>query len=341
MFRLERKELKETVQDRIFLASGIIQFLVVSTLLFIYQFYSFVNTAHIPVSVTLETYDAKLVQKFQESGVSVIVQNGSQRTVYQSAVPADPRFRERVRASFNASNASVSTDVASLFSGFALARIKQATEKRSFEEALEQKGFSYSVEGISGNNVQFLSLAYGLIVPMAILLPPFVLMSLTVQGILLERKKKTLELLLVSPLSDLQIAFAKVVPYALLCLLFSALWLFLVSRTVFLYNLPLLLVVSFFFGALMVSLSVCISSFSASIKEANAWSSLVGMAVPLLVVLPYSSLSEFFPLAVMARLSSSPLAWDSLLPALVLVAASLLSFLAAAYSIRHLRQTAS
>ncbi|MBU1196921.1 ABC transporter permease [Candidatus Micrarchaeota archaeon] len=341
MLPLALRELRETLKDKVFLASAVIQFLVISTLLFIFHFYSILNTATIPVQVTLDEYDEELIHNLQESGVSVIVETSQGRDIYSSNSAPDRRFRYGIEASLNSRTSTIETDVASIYSGFAISRIKEASEAHSFDEALDQYPFEYETQGTTGKDFQFLSLGYGFIVPMAVILPAFVVMSLTVQSILLERKKRIIELVLVSPLSNLDIALAKILPYVAVSGVFSFFWLSLVLQALPLFNFELLLLVSFVFALFMVSLSVIISSFSATVKEANAWSSLAGMIIPFLVVLPYSPFSEYFPLAIMARVAASPLALDSLIPVLVFTAVSALVFGAAVYSIGHLRQTAS
>jgi len=166
-----------------------------------------------------------------------------------------------------------------------------------------------------------------------------VAMSISTQSIFTERKRNTIELLLVSPVSNASIAFYKTAPLVFVSVICSAAWLLLVSTSIPTSNIPLLLVVSFATSLLLVSLSVVISCKSKTVREANAFSSMVGMFVMVLLVLPHNPFSTFTPTSVMARAASNALDIDMLIGAGALLLVALASFAWTLKAVGELRRS--
>ncbi|HLC48574.1 MAG TPA: ABC transporter permease [Candidatus Norongarragalinales archaeon] len=332
-----KKEATDLVTDKVFLISILLQFTIISALLFLYQFYSSINNTNFPVTVELDSYNADLVGRLQENGVNVQVRTPEGLTTYQSGVQPARRLGS-IRVAFNTSSNEVKSDVANVFSGYAISKIRDAAELVSFEQALEKEGVAYEISGTMDGDFAFLPLNYGLIVPIAIILPAFIVMGFTLQGILVERKTKAIELLLVSPISDFQIAQIKVLPYMAVSTLLSVIWLLFISSRVEVLNIWALAAVAAMFSIITVSLSTIISCTASSVKEANAISSLAGMAIPMLGILPYSIFSPFFPTVIMARVSSSHLGMELALTIAVLGFVAAAFFLAAMLAIRNMRR---
>ncbi|NYZ78603.1 ABC transporter permease [Candidatus Micrarchaeota archaeon] len=291
---ITEKEFREILGDRAFLGSIIIQFITISMLLFLYDTYS--EVMHSPnlsgkVTVALDKNNTELISRLEESGVNVIFQNAS------GAV--------KPNAIINTTTGEVKTDPGNIFSGFAIAKINSVSKAISFNEAIQQGNFNYSSQNLAGGNTDFVEMGYGLIVPIALMMPAMVGLSLSIQNILSERKKRTIELLLVSPISDFDIAFAKTAPYILASTLCGAAWLVLVMQKIPVYNIPLLILAELLLSLILVSLSVLISAGARSIQEANVLSSLAGMVFVFSMLLPSSSLSLYLPTILISRISSN------------------------------------
>ncbi len=331
-----KKELKDIATDKVFIISVLLQFTIISALLFLFTFYSTINNTNFPVTVELDKYDADLVGRLTESGVTVKVRGEDGFEIYNSQIRPTGRVGS-VTIAFNSSNNEVSSDVSNIFSGYAISKVRDASEEVSFEQALEEKQFDYEFSGVKEGNYAFLPLSYGIIIPIAIILPAFIVMGFTLQGILVERKTKVIELLLVSPVSDFQIAQIKVIPYILVSAFLSLLWILYISATIQILNPLALVFVAALFSVMTVSISTIISATASSVKEANAFSSLIGMSIPMLGILPYNSLSNYFPTVIMGRVASNALTFDILFSIGVMTLISLLLFALAVYSIRRMR----
>jgi ABC-type Na+ efflux pump permease subunit len=291
---MAEKELREILGDRAFIGSIIIQFITISMLLFLYDTYS--EVMHSPnlngrVTVAVDANNTELISRLEESGVRVILQNGS--------------GAEKPNAFINTTSGEVKTDPGNIFSGFAIAKINSVSQAISFDEALQKNNFNYSSENLAGGNTDFVEMGYGLIVPIALVMPAMVGLSLSIQNILSERKRRTVELLLVSPISDLDIAFAKTAPYALSSTVCGAAWLVVIMQKIPVYNIPLLILAELLLSVILVSLSVLISASARSIQEANALSSLAGMVFVFSILLPGSSFSLYLPTILISRISSN------------------------------------
>jgi len=331
--KIFEKETKEIVRDKVFIVSIFVQFIIIGALLFLYVFYSQINVASIPVVVTIDQPDAELIKSLRESGASVVVSN---QLAPEPNEPGLPRSRN-VNAYLNTTTGEIRTDVSNIYSGFALSRIRDATDELSFEEALEREGITYEASRVGTGNYGFLSMGYGLITPMAIILPAFVVMAFTLQSILIERKRKTIELLLVSPISDFKLTLSKIAPYAIVSTLLSIVWLLMVGRVFSLQNFPLLVIVSFIFSFLLVSASTLISTRAGSVREANAISSLIGMGVPMLAVLPNSPLTIYFPTVIISRIASNAIELEIIWTVIVFAALAIILFLITVKAVKRMR----
>jgi ABC-type Na+ efflux pump permease subunit len=327
---LTEKEFREILGDRAFLGSIIVQFITISMLLFLYDTYS--EVMHSPnlssrVTVALDKNNTELINRLEGSGVNVVLENAS------GAV--------KPNAFINTTTGEVKTDPGNIFSGFAIAKINSVSEAISFDEAIRQGNFSYSSQSLAGGNTDFVEMGYGLIVPIALMMPAMVSLSLSIQNILSERKKRTVELLLVSPISDFDIAFAKSAPYVLASTLSGAAWLLLVMQKIPVYNIPLLILAELLISLVLVSLSVLISASARSIQEANVLSSLVGMIFVFSMLLPSSSLSFYLPTILISRISSN-FPDEEIVAGLVLLAAlGMLCFWLAVKGVGRMRKSYS
>ncbi|MFH1470228.1 MAG: ABC transporter permease subunit, partial [Candidatus Micrarchaeota archaeon] len=331
-----KKEFGEILMDRAFLFSILIQFILISMLLFIYVSYSQISKANVPITVSINSNETALIQNLQDAGVRVLVINGSNDTSPPVPRAATPN---NAVAAIDTSSKTVKTDTSSILSGFAIAKIKSVSEKVSFDEALASKNFDFTVERSFDGAAEFVQMGYGMLIPICIILPAVVAMSISTQSIFTERKRNTIELLLVSPIPNSSIAFYKTAPLVLVSVLCSAAWLILVSTSIPTSNIPLLLVVSFATSLLLVSLSVVISCKSKTVREANAFSSMVGMFVMVLLVLPHNPFSTFTPTSVMARAASNALDTDMLIGAGLLLMLALASFAWTLRAVGELRRS--
>ncbi|MFH0972072.1 MAG: ABC transporter permease [Candidatus Micrarchaeota archaeon] len=331
------KELKDLVTDRVFIISVLLQFTIISALLFLYTFYSTINNTNLAVTVQIDKYDQELINRLMESGARVQVQTPEGIKVYGNLSGNRLNRVGRVNIAYNTSTNEVKSDASNIFSGYAISKIRDAADELSFDQALVSEKFSYTVEDVEDGNFAFLPISYGIIIPIALILPAFIIMGFTLQGILVERKTKVIELLLVSPISDFQIAQIKIVPYIFASTLLSILWLLLIGIRIEYQNFALLGLISFLFSMLIISISTIISCTASSVKEANALSSIFGMTVPMLGILPYNALSIYFPTAIMARIASSRVNDELLLTIGVFAIAAMACFVWAVNAIRKMR----
>jgi ABC-2 type transport system permease protein len=326
--KLIEKELREILGDRAFLGSVIIQFITVSMLLFLYDTYSEVmHSPNLKVTVAVDKNNTELINRLEESGVRVIL--GSEEGI------------EKPNAVINTSTGEIKTDPGNIFSGFAIAKISSVSKAISFDEALEKGNFNYSSKNLAGGNTDFIQMGYGLIVPIAIVMPAMVGLSLSIQNILSERKKRTIELLLVSPISDFDIAFAKTAPYVISSAVCGTAWLVIVMQKIPLYNTPLLILTELLLSLMLVSLSVLISASARSIEEANVLSSLAGMTFVFSILLPSSSLSLYLPTILISRISSNFPDEGIVTGLVLLILMSLLCFWLAVKGVERMRRSYS
>jgi ABC-type Na+ efflux pump permease subunit len=328
--KLAEKELREIIGDRAFLGSIVIQFITISMLLFMYTTYS--DIMHSPnlsnrVTVAVDKNDTELITRLQDSGVKVVIGN-------ESGV-------ERPNAFINTTSGEVKTDPGNLFSGFAIAKINSVSKAISFDEAIQNANFSYSSENLAGGSTDFVEMGYGLIVPIALVMPAMVGLSLSIQNILSERKKRTIELLLVSPISDFDIAFAKTAPYVLSSTICGAAWLVIVMQRIPVYNIPLLILAELLLSLILVSISVLISASARSIQEANVLSSLAGMIFVFSILLPSSYASLYLPTILISRISSNFPDEGIIIGLALLAAAGLLCFWLAVKGVGRMRESYS
>jgi len=326
--KLIERELGEIARDRAFLGSILIQFITISMLLFLYDTYSqLMHSPNLKVTISVDTNDSTLISRLEESGVRVVLANES--TV------------ERVNAVLNTSSGEIKTDPSNIFSGFAIAKISSVSKEVSFDEALVKNNFSYSSAGLAGGNTDFVQMGYGLIIPIAVVMPAMVGLSLSIQNILSERKRRTIELLLVSPISDFDLAFSKTAPYVLSSTVCGVAWIAVVAQKIPVYNPLLLVLAELFLSLLLVSLSVIISSLARSMQEANVLSSLSGMALVLSILLPTSSASAYLPTVLIARISSNYPDEGIAVGMLMLAVLSCTCFWLAVRSVRRMRRSYS
>ncbi len=322
--------------DRAFLFSIVVQFILISMLLFIYVSYSQISKTQVPITVTINSNQTDLIKSLETSGVRVLVVN----TTDGAPPPVPSTFSPNsAAAAIDTEAKTVKTDPSNIMSGFAIAKIKSVSEKVSFDEALAAHNFDFQVERNFDGTAEFVQMGYGMLIPICIILPAVVAMSISTQSIFTERKRNTIELLLVSPISNSSIAFYKTVPLVLVSVICSAAWLLLVSWQIPTSNIPLLLLVSFAISLLLVALSVVISCKSKTVREANAFSSVVGMLVMVSMVLPYNPLTVYTPISVMARAASNALDFEMLAGTGVILLAALLSYLWAMRAVGELRRS--
>jgi ABC-type Na+ efflux pump permease subunit len=345
---LAKKEFNEMLMDRAFLFSIVVQFILVSMLLFIYVSYSQISKTNVPITVTINSNETELISSLKDSGVNVIVTEGGEN-------PAIPKTfsPNAAAAAIDTSAKTVKTDPSNIMSGFAIAKIKSASEKVSFDQALSNNNFTYSEDRVFQGSAEFVQMGYGMLIPICIILPAVVAMSISTSSIFTERKRNTIELLLVSPITNLSLTLYKVFPLVGVSVVCSLAWLLLVSTAipissssisafgfeVFVSNIWLLLAVSFSISVLMVSLSVVVSCKSKTVREANAFSSIVGMFIMVSLVLPYNPLVVYTPTSVMARAASSVLDNEMLIGSAALAFVAFLSFLWAKRAVGELRES--
>lgn len=332
---LVKKEVREIGMDRAFLFSILVQFLLVSMLLFIYSSYSHILTTEVPVIITIDSNETALIEELEGSGAKVVLvePGGNSREPPRSTVP------NTAVAAIDTNSGAVRADSSNIMSGFAIAKIKSVSEKVSFEEALAENNFDFQVERNFEGSAEFIQMGYGILIPICIILPAIVAMSISTQSIFSERKRNTIELLLVSPISDNSIAVYKVFPLVAISVLCSAAWLIMVSWQIPTSNFPILLAVSFFLSLLLVSLSVVFSCKSKTVREANAMSSVAGMFAMVSLVLPYSPLVIYSPTTVMARAASNALDAEMLIGAAILGVLALLAYAASLRAVGDLRRS--
>ncbi|MFH0817714.1 MAG: ABC transporter permease subunit [Candidatus Micrarchaeota archaeon] len=333
---LAKKEFGEMWMDRAFLFSIVVQFILISMLLFIYVSYSQISKANISVTVSINSNQTDLIKSLESSGVKVVIVNTS-----TGAPPPIPGIiaPNTAVAAIDTDAKTVKTDPSNIMSGIAIAKIKAVSEKVSFDEALAEHNFDFKVERNFEGSAEFVQMGYGMLIPICIILPAVVAMSISTSSIFTERKRNTIELLLVSPISNASIAFYKTAPLVLVSVLCAAAWLTIVSWQIPTSNIPLLLLVSFAISIAFVSLSVVISCKSKTVREANALSSVVGMLIMVSMVIPYHQLVIYTPTSVMARAASNALDSDMLIGTGIMLIAGFLAYLWAMKAVGELRRS--
>ncbi len=331
---LARKEFGEILMDRAFLFSILVQFILISMLLFVYASYSQISKAKVPITVSISSNDTELIKNLESSGVNVVVVPADQG---QGIAAPQTYAPNAASAAIDTQTRTVKTDPSNIMSGFAIAKIKSVSEKVSFDEALAASNFDFRVERNFEGAAEFVQMGYGMLIPICLILPAVVAMSISTQSIFIERKRNTIELLLVSPISNGSITFYKVAPLVLVSVLCSIAWLLLVSLQIPVSNFPLLIFVSFALSVLMVSASVIVSCKSKTVREANAFSSVVGMFVMISLVLPYNPISMYTPTSVMARAASNALDTEMVIGALAIGLIGLFTYLWAMKAVGELR----
>ncbi len=331
---LIKKELGEIGMDRAFLFSIFVQFLLISMLLFIYASYSQILTAEIPVTIAINSNETDLIEELEESGAKVIlVDEGRNRGIPRTISP------NTAVASIDTEEKTVKSDPSNIMSGFAIAKIKSVSEKVSFDQALEKNNFMFDVDRSFEGSAEFIQMGYGILIPICIILPAIVVMSISTQSIFIERKRNTIELLLVSPISNNAIAVYKVFPLVGVSVLCAFAWLLLVSLQIPTANIQLLLLVSFFLSLFLVSMSVVFSCKSKTVREANALSSVAGMFAMVSLVMPYSPAVLYSPTSVMARAASNTLDTEMIMGTAALGAVSLIAYWFALRAVEELRRS--
>ncbi|MEM3399619.1 MAG: ABC transporter permease [Candidatus Micrarchaeia archaeon] len=352
------KEFADIVGDRAFIFSVIIQFILISLLVFIYSLYSNISEAPVKVKIAVDSNDTELIKSLEKTGAEVILlqkpqasneteQRGESSETQNETSAATTNETKKpslippteVVASIDTSSKYVRTDPSNLMSGFAIAKIKAASKTLSFEEALRKSNFTFSVERNINENADFVQMGYGVLVPIAIILPALVAMSLSTQNIFIERKRQTIELLLVSPVSNLYLTFAKVFPLVFASTVCAIAWLFIVQQEIPLMNLPLLYFLAFLFSLLAVGMSVVISAGSKTVKEADALSSILGMLIMITMVMPHNPLSVFTPTIVIARAASNTVDFEIMAGTFLLFVFAIISFFLAWWSVSKLRKS--
>lgn len=340
-----RKEFTEILGDRSFLFSIVVQFLLISMLLFIYSVYSKIAVSPIEVTVAVDKNDTQLAGRLRDAGVRVV-------TAEPSAAGSSPPLPAGLQGTGGTAGASggqgakvvasissgkITTDPTNVMSGFAIARIKSATDEITFEDALLKANFTY--ESVSNaRRSDFAQMGYAAIIPMAILFPVLVAMALSTQGIFTERKRKTIELLLASPISDMKLTFYKVFPLVAVSTACATAWLLLIMRQIEMENFSLLVLLTLLLSLLAVSTSVIVSSKAQTSREANAISSVIGMLMTIMILLPYSPVSVYLPTVVISRAAANPVDGEMIAGSVLLAAISFLTYFLAVRSVRDLRE---
>ncbi len=289
------KELVELGSNRAFWISVITQIFLVFVMVFLYKTYASIDQTKVPITVEVNANDTKLIRALNDSGINVVVvenKSQSQRNAFRGS--SQPVARIDVE------NKTIKSDSSNILSGIAIARIKVASRIKSLEELLEENDFELNVEYLGKKANDFAQMAYSLIIPLIIFFPAIVSMTLASQNILLEKKKKTIELYLVSPINTLQILLVKTIPLILVSTTTTILLIMIASNDIKIMNYPLLIAVSFLVGIMGTSLGIIISATSRTIREANATSAIIAIMVVSVMVFP-SGLTLYLPHTIAAR----------------------------------------
>ena len=332
------KELYEVINNRAFRMSIITQVFLVFVMVYLYKTYSSIDQYKIPITVSVNENDPALVQALEDNGVTVVVRptaNSSNSSGASSAQASRPRGSNEV-AQIDVNSKEIKSDSSNILTSIAIARIKVASRVKSLDDLLAENNFTFKVQGSQDNN-DFAQMAYGLIIPLVIMFPAIVSMTLASQGLLIEKKKRTIELFLVSPISDFSIAIAKILPLSVASLLTSVILLLVASNDIVIKNQLILIVVSCLVAIAATSLGIVISTFSKTVREANALSAIVAIMSVAVIVIP-TPLSLYMPHTTAARAAVTSLDEPILLGMFFSLFLAVLSFAVAFYSVARMRK---
>ncbi|MCX8166420.1 MAG: ABC transporter permease [Candidatus Micrarchaeota archaeon] len=298
---LLEKEIAEILRNRAFLISVITQIFMIFVLLFMYKTYSNIDHYNIPITVAVNSNDTTMINALKQSGVNVVVKNSSSTpNTNTNPIQTNQTFQNQV-AEIDLENKTIKTDSSNILSSIAIARIKVASKIKSFEEVLQDNNYTFQVQGNTKKN-EFAQIAYSLIVPLIVLFPAIVSMTLASESLLLEKKKKTIELLLVSPVSNLYILIVKLVPLVIFGVLTSLILILFASSQIEILNQHVLLVIALIMNVIATSLGIIISTKSKTVREANAISAIIAIIIVSFIVIS-NPFSIYFPHTIAARVS--------------------------------------
>lgn len=330
------KEIMEIIGNRAFRISILTQIFLIFVMVFMYKTYANIDQYNIPITVAVNSNDTTMITALKDSGVNVIVkENTTEEQNWQSQSAAKPRQQNQV-AEIDMNTKEIKSDSSNILTGIAIARIKVASRIKSFEDLLLENRFSFQTNGYQDKN-EFAQLAYSLIIPLIVLFPAIVSMTLASQNILLEKKKKTIELLLVSPISNLHITVAKIVPLAAVSVVTSVLLFAVAANDVEIKNYPVLIALAGITGLAGTAFGIIISTSSRTVREANAVSAIVAILAVGLMIIP-GPVAMIMPHTVAARAAVTTVDFWILSGLALNAAAALVVCYAAYLSIKGMRK---
>ncbi|MEM3373179.1 MAG: ABC transporter permease subunit [Candidatus Anstonellales archaeon] len=302
---LFEKEIADILRNRAFLISIITQIFFIFVLIFMYKTYSNIDQYNIPITVAINSNDTSMINALKQSGINVIVKNSSnlENQLYENSSNQNQQLLVTGRqvAEIDLENKTIKTDTSNVLSSIAIARIKVASKIKSFEEVLEENNYSFYVQGNQKKN-EFAQIAYSLIIPLIVLFPAIVSMTLASESLLIEKKRKTIELLLVSPISNLKLLIAKLIPLTISGLFTTSVLLIFASSQIEVDNHIVLLIISLIINLTAISIGIIISTKSKTVREANSFSAIMAILIVSLIVIS-NPFSLYLPHTVAARAS--------------------------------------
>jgi len=281
---LARKELKDILSERIYLFTFFLQLFIIVGILILGIFYSQITSRVTAVgNVYLVTDDAAFREQLSQDKRVTLVEDesiaGAKVTFLADAITIEMR-QEGIREEM----------------------------EKVVREAYVRRRYSWHETPNTFNTV-YIEIMGSLFIPLILLLPIFISMNILSDSIIAEKERKTLEILLASPLNPLEIAVGKVLPVLFLSLIQIVVWtLFIKLRYPYIYHITLLFAFMVLLSFLLFTIAIISSTVASSLSEANLFLTIFLMLMTFLMFVPQGRLAFFVaysPLNVIVDISSN------------------------------------
>ena len=281
---LARKELKDILSERVYLFTFFLQMFIIVGILVLGIFYSQIHTTINYVgNVYIVTDDASFLDQLQKDKRVTVISDES--NAFAKIMLVNDKITIEVKQE----------------------GIRDEIEKVVREAYINRK-YAWH-ENPNTFNTVYIEIMGSLFVPLILLLPIFISMNILSDSIIAEKERKTLEILLATPLSPREMAVGKVLPTLLLSFVQIVLWTFFVKlRYPYVYHLPLLFVFMLLLSFLLFTIAIISSTIASSLAEANLFLTIFLMLMAFLMFVPQGRLAFFTtysPLNVIVDISSN------------------------------------
>lgn len=172
---------------------------------------------------------------------------------------------------------------------------------------------------------EVLEIIYSLIIPLVVSMPLFIAVNTTLDSMLGERENRSLEALLSSPITELELLIGKILPVSILSTIQAILWLLMIDIAgIPIENRFLIALIILILSLAFSSLGVFASAISQDIREANAILTLILVVLSIFMLAPVlpllsgrSSLMDLLPTKAIVYASFNREAIPEVVPALL------------------------